>query len=134
MSFTRRPGSGFPRQTSCRDRHIVRNACVQPTASSATIQAQGPMSLLEPYDGSWLEDIWDRGAHYMFCPYRPPIDASVWSGTTHEEARLQWNGTRSSLATNLDSIPAVMTIMFECGDPVLNALILHFLYSDTPLR
>ncbi|GFT01123.1 transposable element Tcb2 transposase [Trichonephila clavipes] len=33
-SFARRPGSGRPRQTSCReDRHIVRNARVQPTAS-----------------------------------------------------------------------------------------------------
>ncbi|GFU05957.1 transposable element Tcb2 transposase [Trichonephila clavipes] len=41
MSFTRRPGSGRPRQTSRReDRHIVRNACVQPTASSSAIQAQ----------------------------------------------------------------------------------------------
>ncbi|GFW53219.1 transposable element Tcb2 transposase [Trichonephila clavipes] len=51
MSFTRRPDSGRPRQTSRReDRHIVRNAHVQPTASSATVQAQvaltlgGPMS------------------------------------------------------------------------------------------
>ncbi|GFW58566.1 uncharacterized protein TNCV_718661 [Trichonephila clavipes] len=34
MSFTQRPCSGRPRQTSCReDRHIGRNACVQPTAS-----------------------------------------------------------------------------------------------------
>ncbi|GFX10556.1 transposable element Tcb2 transposase [Trichonephila clavipes] len=41
MSFTRRPGSGHLRQTSRReDRHIVRNACVKSTASSAAIQAQ----------------------------------------------------------------------------------------------
>ncbi|GFY13917.1 HTH_Tnp_Tc3_2 domain-containing protein [Trichonephila clavipes] len=41
MSFTRRPGSGYPRLTSRReDRHIVRNTRVQPTASSAAIQAQ----------------------------------------------------------------------------------------------
>ncbi|GFV71865.1 transposable element Tcb2 transposase [Trichonephila clavipes] len=40
MSFTRRPGSGRPRPTSRReDHHIVRNARVQPTASSATLQA-----------------------------------------------------------------------------------------------
>ncbi|GFT12690.1 HTH_Tnp_Tc3_2 domain-containing protein [Trichonephila clavipes] len=46
MSFTRRPGSGRPRQTSRReDRHIVRNARVQPTASSAAIQAQVAPSL-----------------------------------------------------------------------------------------
>ncbi|GFV83260.1 uncharacterized protein TNCV_1899861 [Trichonephila clavipes] len=38
MSFTRRPGSVRPRQTSRRgDRHIVRNAHVQPTASSAAM-------------------------------------------------------------------------------------------------
>ncbi|GFU93358.1 transposable element Tcb1 transposase [Trichonephila clavipes] len=49
MSFTRRPGSGHPRQTSCReDRHIIRNAHVQPTASSATIQAQVAPSLGAP--------------------------------------------------------------------------------------
>ncbi|GFY06688.1 transposable element Tcb1 transposase [Trichonephila clavipes] len=41
MSFTRRPGSGRPRQTSRReDRHILRNALVQPTASLTAIQAQ----------------------------------------------------------------------------------------------
>ncbi|GFY08718.1 transposable element Tcb2 transposase [Trichonephila clavipes] len=46
MSFTRRPGSGRPRQTSRReDHHIVRNARVQPTASSAVIQAQNKTML-----------------------------------------------------------------------------------------
>ncbi|GFS98948.1 uncharacterized protein TNCV_3896381 [Trichonephila clavipes] len=74
MSFTRRPGSGCPRQTSRReDHHIVRNAHLQSTASSAAIQAQvapglGPLCLLEPYEGAWLKDIWDRGAYYVCCP------------------------------------------------------------------
>ncbi|GFX02870.1 transposable element Tcb2 transposase [Trichonephila clavipes] len=46
MSFTRRPGSGRPLQTSRReDRHIVRNARVQPTASSSAIQAHVAPSL-----------------------------------------------------------------------------------------
>ncbi|GFW52947.1 transposable element Tcb2 transposase [Trichonephila clavipes] len=41
MSFTRRPGSGRPRQTSCqKDHHIVRNACGQSTPSSVAIQEQ----------------------------------------------------------------------------------------------
>ncbi|GFU05378.1 transposable element Tcb2 transposase [Trichonephila clavipes] len=41
ISFTRRPGSGRPRQISRReDRHIEINARIQPTASSAAIQAQ----------------------------------------------------------------------------------------------
>ncbi|GFT23681.1 uncharacterized protein TNCV_3511481 [Trichonephila clavipes] len=55
------------------DYHIVRNVRVQPTASSAVIQAQvvpsrGAMCLLEPYEGAWQKDIWDRGTHYVCCP------------------------------------------------------------------
>ncbi|GFY24235.1 uncharacterized protein TNCV_1012841 [Trichonephila clavipes] len=71
MSFTRRPGSGCPQQTSRReDHHIVRNAHVQPTASSAAIQAQVASSLGAPvYSRTirrpWLKDIWDRGAHFV---------------------------------------------------------------------
>ncbi|GFV80888.1 acetylcholinesterase-1 [Trichonephila clavipes] len=43
MSFTRRPGSGCPQQTSCReDRHIAKHVRAKPIASSAIIQAQGP--------------------------------------------------------------------------------------------
>ncbi|PRD25189.1 UNVERIFIED_CONTAM: hypothetical protein NCL1_41641 [Trichonephila clavipes] len=49
MSFTQRPGPRRPRQISRReDRHIVRNARVQPTASSAAIQAQVAPSLGAP--------------------------------------------------------------------------------------
>ncbi|GFT07993.1 uncharacterized protein TNCV_977801, partial [Trichonephila clavipes] len=59
----------------------------------------------------------------MCCPCRPPIDASVWSDAVHEETGLQRNGTRSSLATNSDSISAVMTIVFVCEEPVVNASI-----------
>ncbi|GFY10615.1 uncharacterized protein TNCV_2194361 [Trichonephila clavipes] len=63
MLFTRRPGSGHPRYTSRQeDRRIVRNACVQPIASSATIEAQVALSLgapvsFEPYESAWLKDI-----------------------------------------------------------------------------
>ncbi|GFX17715.1 transposable element Tcb2 transposase [Trichonephila clavipes] len=46
MSFTRRPGSVCPRQTSRReDRHIERNARLQPNASPAAIQAHVAPSL-----------------------------------------------------------------------------------------
>ncbi|GFX31158.1 transposable element Tcb2 transposase [Trichonephila clavipes] len=49
MSFTRRPGSGRPRQISRReDRYIVRNARVQPTASLSAIQEQVAPSLEVP--------------------------------------------------------------------------------------
>ncbi|GFU86317.1 uncharacterized protein TNCV_369731 [Trichonephila clavipes] len=61
-----RPGSECPRQTSRReDHHIVRNAQIQPIASSAAIQAQVAPSLclLGPYEGAWLKDIWDRYVH-----------------------------------------------------------------------
>ncbi|GFV63110.1 uncharacterized protein TNCV_1345691 [Trichonephila clavipes] len=69
MLFTRRPGSGRPRQNSrLEDRHIVRNARAQANASSASILAQVALCLLEPYEGAWLKDIWDCGAHYVFCP------------------------------------------------------------------
>ncbi|GFV49901.1 transposable element Tcb2 transposase [Trichonephila clavipes] len=48
ISFTR-PGSGRPRQTSRReDRHIVRNARLQATASLSTIQAHVAPSLGAP--------------------------------------------------------------------------------------
>ncbi|GFU63086.1 transposable element Tcb2 transposase [Trichonephila clavipes] len=96
----------------------------RPTASSAAIQAQvapslGPMCLLEPYEGAWLT-----------CA---AFDASNWSGVTHEETGLQQNGTRSSLPRNPDSMSAVMIIVFECGDPVVNSSILPLLYSHTLL-
>ncbi|GFY23945.1 hypothetical protein TNCV_4896261 [Trichonephila clavipes] len=65
---------GRPRQVSRReDRHIVRNVRVQPTASSATIQAQVEPSLGAPVSSQIIrrglaEVIWDRGTHYMCCP------------------------------------------------------------------
>ncbi|GFT62300.1 transposable element Tcb2 transposase [Trichonephila clavipes] len=49
MSFTLRPGSGRPRQTSRREgQHIIINARVQLTASMAAIQAQVAPSLGTP--------------------------------------------------------------------------------------
>ncbi|GFT48790.1 transposable element Tcb2 transposase [Trichonephila clavipes] len=49
MSFTGRPGSGSPRQTSHQeDHHIVRNASVQQNASSSGIKAQVALSLKAP--------------------------------------------------------------------------------------
>ncbi|GFS87465.1 transposable element Tcb2 transposase [Trichonephila clavipes] len=56
MSITRRPGSDHPRQTSCReDCNILRNVRVQPTASSATIQAQWCCSR-----GNWTTAEWNQ--------------------------------------------------------------------------
>ncbi|GFY05912.1 transposable element Tcb2 transposase [Trichonephila clavipes] len=56
MSFTRRPGSGRPQQTSRReDHHIVRSACVQPNASSVAIQAQVAPSLGVPVSSRTIQ-------------------------------------------------------------------------------
>ncbi|GFS90031.1 HTH_Tnp_Tc3_2 domain-containing protein [Trichonephila clavipes] len=49
MSFTRRPVSGRPRHTSRQeDHHIVRNARIQPNASSAAVEAQVTPTLGAP--------------------------------------------------------------------------------------
>ncbi|GFY17085.1 transposable element Tcb2 transposase [Trichonephila clavipes] len=63
-SFTRRSGSGRPQQTCLReDRHIIRHARVEPTASLAAVQTYAAPSLrapvsswnLEPPQGTWLK-------------------------------------------------------------------------------
>ncbi|GFT64019.1 transposable element Tcb2 transposase [Trichonephila clavipes] len=76
---------------------------LQPTASSAAIQAQvapslGPLCLLESYEDTLLKDSLGSRRPLHALPVTPPIDASVSSGATHEKTGLQWNGTRSSLA------------------------------------
>ncbi|GFT85146.1 HTH_Tnp_Tc3_2 domain-containing protein [Trichonephila clavipes] len=127
-SFTKeelRPGSGRPRQTSRREDRHIRNARVQPTASSTTIQGQeepslGPRCLLEPYEGAWLKDIWDHGAHYVWCHARGNWTTAKWNRVVFSDA-------------NPDSISTVMTIVFVSEDPVVNVSILPLLYSDTPL-
>ncbi|GFV23351.1 uncharacterized protein TNCV_4780641 [Trichonephila clavipes] len=123
------------RQTSRREgHHIVRNGRVHPTASSAAIQAQ-----VAPYLGANVssQTILRRLAERLgiAAPITcAALDAhSLTHGATHEEIGLQWNGTRSSLATNPNSISAVVTIVFVCGDPVVNTSLLPLLYSDTPL-
>ncbi|GFW25589.1 transposable element Tcb2 transposase [Trichonephila clavipes] len=74
MSFTRRPGSGGLRQTIRQeDRHIVRNARVQPTASSAAIQAQVAPSVGAPVSSRTIRRRLAEGhlgscAHYVCCP------------------------------------------------------------------
>ncbi|GFT23157.1 uncharacterized protein TNCV_1858771 [Trichonephila clavipes] len=135
MSFTRRPGSGCPCQTIRReDRHIVRKTRVQPTASSATITAHVAPLLGASMSSRTIRTHPSEGHFGIPAPITcADIDASFWSGASHEETGLQRNGTRSSLEMNPDSISAVMTIVFVCGDPVVNASILPLLYSDTPL-
>ncbi|PRD21346.1 UNVERIFIED_CONTAM: hypothetical protein NCL1_51980 [Trichonephila clavipes] len=141
MSFSRRPGSGRSRQTSHReDRHIVRNVSVLTTASSLSTLAQVAPSL-RAHASSRTKRMCLAEGHlgsrppYIMCAALDahPSTAFIWSGATHKETRLQQNGTRSSLVTNPDSISSVMTIVFVCGDPKVNASILPFLYNNTLL-
>ncbi|GFY14757.1 transposable element Tcb2 transposase [Trichonephila clavipes] len=88
MSFTRRPGTGRLPQTSNReDRHIVRNARVPPTASSAAIQAHVVPSLGAPVSSRTVRRHLAEGhlgsrRPLRVLPMTPPFDA-------HEETVLQ---------------------------------------------
>ncbi|GFV72730.1 transposable element Tcb2 transposase [Trichonephila clavipes] len=71
MSFTRRSGSRCPRQTSRQEyRDLVRNARVQPTASSAAIQAFVAPSLGVPVSSRTIQR-WLAERHLgSECPLR----------------------------------------------------------------
>ncbi|GFW01956.1 HTH_Tnp_Tc3_2 domain-containing protein [Trichonephila clavipes] len=86
MSFTQRPDSGRPRQTSSRkDRPIVRNARVQPTASSATIQVQVAPSLGAPVSSRIIRRCLAEGQLGQRRPLRVlPLTP------THRCLRLKW--------------------------------------------
>ncbi|GFW81073.1 HTH_Tnp_Tc3_2 domain-containing protein [Trichonephila clavipes] len=76
MSFTRKPGSERSRQTSRReDRRIVRNARVQPTTSSAVIQAQVALSLGVPVSSRTIRRHLVEGQLGSRCvlPLTPPF-------------------------------------------------------------
>ncbi|GFW20305.1 transposable element Tcb2 transposase [Trichonephila clavipes] len=71
MSFTRRTGSGRSQQTSRgEDRHIIRNARVQPIASSAAIQAQVAPSLGAPVSSQTIRRCLAEGHLGSRCPLR----------------------------------------------------------------
>ncbi|GFX77205.1 transposable element Tcb2 transposase [Trichonephila clavipes] len=92
MSFTRRPGSGRPRPASRReDLHIVRNACVQPTASSVAIQAQVAPSLGAPVSSRTIRRFLAEGHLRSRRPLRVlPLTPS------HRHLRLEWYRARGN--------------------------------------
>ncbi|GFV80683.1 transposable element Tcb2 transposase [Trichonephila clavipes] len=92
MSFTRRPGSGRLRQTSRReDHHIVRNARVQPTASSAAIQVQVAPSVRVPVFSRTIQRRLVEGHLGSRCPLRVlPLTP------THRRLRLEWCRARGN--------------------------------------
>ncbi|GFX41852.1 transposable element Tcb2 transposase [Trichonephila clavipes] len=92
MLFTRRPGSGRPRQTSRRkDRHIVRNVSIQHTASSTAIQAQVAPSLGAPLSSRTIRGGLAEGHLESRCPLRDlPLTP------THRRLRLEWCQARGN--------------------------------------
>ncbi|GFX61941.1 transposable element Tcb2 transposase [Trichonephila clavipes] len=92
MSFTRRPDSGCLRQTSRQeDLHIVRNTRVQPTASSAAIQAQVAPSLGAPVSSQTIRRHLAEGHLGSQHPLRVlPLTP------THRRLRLEWCHTRGN--------------------------------------
>ncbi|GFW39793.1 transposable element Tcb2 transposase [Trichonephila clavipes] len=96
MSFTRRPGSGRPRQTSRRkDRHIVRNERVQPTASSAAIQAQVAPLIGIPVSSGTIRRRPAEGHFGSWCPLRVLLLTP-----THRRLRLEWCRARGNWTTS----------------------------------
>ncbi|GFU29229.1 transposable element Tcb2 transposase [Trichonephila clavipes] len=86
MSFTGRPGSKRPRQTSRQeDRHIVRNARVKPTASSVAILAKVELSLGAPVSSRTIQRRLAEGHLVTRCPLRVlPLRP------TYRLLRLEW--------------------------------------------
>ncbi|GFU53137.1 transposable element Tcb2 transposase [Trichonephila clavipes] len=92
MSFTRRSGSGRPRQTSHpEDCHIVRIARVQPTASLAAIQAQVAPSLGAPVSFRTIR----RRLAEEHLGSRHPLRVLPLT-TTHRRLRLEWCHARGN--------------------------------------
>ncbi|GFV98493.1 transposable element Tcb2 transposase [Trichonephila clavipes] len=92
MSFTRRQGSRRLRQTSCReDRHIVRNARVQPTASVAAIQAQIAPSLGAPVFSRTIRRRLAKGHLESRRPLRV-----LFLMLTHQRLFLEWYRARGN--------------------------------------
>ncbi|GFX87386.1 transposable element Tcb2 transposase [Trichonephila clavipes] len=139
MSFTRRPGSGRPRKTSCREaRHIVRNTRVLLTASSAAIQAQIAPSLEAPVSS---RNIRRRLVAGHLGPRHPLRVLSLTP--THRRLRLEWcraRGNWTAVEWNHVIFSDESRFNLSSDDnrvrvwrPVVNASILPLIYSDTPL-
>ncbi|GFW37513.1 transposable element Tcb2 transposase [Trichonephila clavipes] len=86
MLFTRSPGSRRPRQICHReDHHVIRNARVQPTASSAAIQAQVAPSLGAPLSSRIIR----RSLAEGHLGSRRPLHVLPLT-PSHRRLRLEW--------------------------------------------
>ncbi|GFY34077.1 transposable element Tcb2 transposase [Trichonephila clavipes] len=92
MSFTRRSGTGRPRQTSRPEyRHMVRNTHVQPTASSTAIQAQVAPSLGPPVSSRTIQ----RHLAERHLGSQRPLRVLPLT-PTHRHLRLEWCHARGN--------------------------------------
>ncbi|GFX21336.1 transposable element Tcb2 transposase [Trichonephila clavipes] len=92
MSFTRRPSSGCPQQTSRReDCHIVRNASVKPPASLAAVEAWIAPSLGAPVSSRTIRKCLAERHLGSRCPLRVlPLTPN------HRRHRLEWCRARGN--------------------------------------
>ncbi|GFW76603.1 transposable element Tcb2 transposase [Trichonephila clavipes] len=92
MSFTRRRSSGCFRKISRReDRHSVKNACVQTTATSGAIQVQVAPSLGAPVSSRIIESFLCEGHLGSRCPlHELPLTS------THRRLHLEWCRARGN--------------------------------------
>ncbi|GFV62854.1 transposable element Tcb2 transposase [Trichonephila clavipes] len=137
MSFTQRPGSGHPRQTSRREeRHIVRNARVQRTASLAAIQTQVAPSLGPPVPSRTIERHLAEGHLGSWCPLRvlplTPIHRRLhfeWCRARGNWTAAEWNQvvfsdeSRFNLSSDKNRVR-----VWRSRDERLNSV---FVYSST---
>ncbi|GFW71400.1 transposable element Tcb2 transposase [Trichonephila clavipes] len=92
MSFTGRPDPGRPRQTSRQKvRHIVRNACVLPTASLAPILAQVELSFGYPVSSRIIP----RSLAEGHLGSRHPLRVLPFP-SAHQRLRLEWCRARGN--------------------------------------
>ncbi|GFY07808.1 transposable element Tcb2 transposase [Trichonephila clavipes] len=92
MSFTRRLGLGRPRQTSRReDSHIVRNARMQPTASSVAFEAHVTPSLGAHVSSGTIRRRLGEGHLGLWRPLRV-----LFLTPTHRRLRLKWCHARGN--------------------------------------
>ncbi|GFX48079.1 HTH_Tnp_Tc3_2 domain-containing protein [Trichonephila clavipes] len=128
MSYTRRPGSGRARQNTI-DRRLPHHKKCTANCFIRGHPAQVAPSLGAPVSSRNIKR-------------RPPLRL-LPSTSTNRRLRLEWCHARGNwtavewnpvvFSDDPDSISSVITIMFVCGDPVVNISILPLLYSDTPL-
>ncbi|GFX78555.1 transposable element Tcb2 transposase [Trichonephila clavipes] len=136
-SFSVEYKTGRPSQTSRRDDcHIVRNARIQPTASSTAIQAQVAPSLGTPVSSRTIRRRMAEGHLGSRRPIRVlPLTPThrrlrlEWGQAQENWTAAEWNQVVFSEESNLSSDDNRVRLW----RPVINASILPLLYSDTPL-